>query len=69
MKPNMGNTDRIIRVVIGVVLLSMVFVGPQSYWGLIGLIPLITALTGWCAIYQIFGISSKHMNRKHLHHK
>jgi len=56
MSKNEGTLDRILRVVVGLVLLSLVFVGPQSYWGLIGLIPLVTGLIGSCPVYSVFGI-------------
>lgn len=53
---NVGTIDRILRVVVGLGLLSLVFVGPQTPWGWIGLIPLITAAIGFCPAYRIFGI-------------
>ncbi|MCP2040980.1 hypothetical protein L1281_001570 [Neisseria sp. HSC-16F19] len=52
---NVGKTERIIRVIVGLVLLALVFVGPQTPWGWIGLIPLITGLLGWCGIYTLLG--------------
>ncbi len=56
MTKNMGNADRVIRAVIGLVLLSLVFVGPQTPWGWIGIIPLVTAAIGVCPLYSIVGI-------------
>lgn len=50
--------DRAVRVALGVALLSLTVVGPQTMWGLVGLIPLITGLLGRCPIYRILGISS-----------
>ena len=58
MKVNMGKADRIIRVVIGLALLSLVFVGPKTMFGLIGLIPLATGLSGMCLLYSLLGIST-----------
>lgn len=55
---NIGTIDRILRVVVGLGLLSLVFVGPQTWWGLIGLIPLVTALIGFCPAYRLIGFSS-----------
>lgn len=55
---NEGSLDRIIRVVLGIVLLGIVFVGPKTMWGLIGLVPLVTGLVGMCPIYRILGIST-----------
>jgi len=58
---NIGNTDKIIRIIIGLVLLSLLFLlnGNTRYWGLIGLIPLITAFAGFCPSYVLFGISTR----------
>lgn len=50
--------ERTIRVVIGIVLLSLVFVGPKTMWGLLGIIPLATGLLGSCPLYTLFGIST-----------
>ena len=58
MKTNMGNTDRILRAILGIGLISLAFVGPQTPWGWIGVIPLITAVVGWCPAYLPFGIST-----------
>lgn len=55
---NVGNTDRLLRIVLGVFLLSLVFFGPKTPWGWIGLIPLVTALIGWCPLYTLLGINS-----------
>ena len=58
MKKNIGDIERIIRVAISLVILSLIFVGPQSLWGLIGILPLVTGLAGWCPPYAMFGIST-----------
>ncbi|MFO8155943.1 MAG: YgaP family membrane protein [Pseudomonadota bacterium] len=58
MTLNMGSIDRILRIIIGVVLIALVFFGPQTPWGWIGLIPLITALIGWCPLYSLIGIKT-----------
>lgn len=55
---NVGSVDRAIRIVLGIVLLSLVFIGPKTLWGLIGLVPLVTALVGWCPAYTLFGIKT-----------
>lgn len=57
-KRNMGVTDRTIRGAIGLVLISLVFVGPQSVWGWIGLVPLATAVVGFCPAYSPLGLST-----------
>jgi uncharacterized protein (DUF58 family) len=58
MKNNMGTADRVIRTVLGLAigLLGILF---ESWWGLVGLIPLGTALVGTCPIYLPFGVSTK----------
>ena len=58
MKVNEGSADRGIRIVVGLVLISLVFIGPQSPWGWIGVIPLVTGLIGWCPAYTIFGMNT-----------
>lgn len=58
MKKNVGTIDRIARVLIGLGLLSIIFIGPKTMWGLIGLIPLGTALIGFCPLYPIIGVST-----------
>lgn len=55
---NEGKFDRAARVILGVAVLSLVFVGPQTMWGLLGLIPIVTGLVGMCPIYRIFGIDT-----------
>lgn len=55
---NVGNIDRLVRLCIGVVLIAMVFVGPKSPWGWIGLVPLLTGLVRWCPAYLPFGINT-----------
>lgn len=62
MRINEGLLDRVIRVTIGVGLLSLLAVGPVPGWGLvalIGLIPLVTGLTGFCPAYVLFGIDTR----------
>jgi hypothetical protein len=58
MTRNIGSIDRVIRIVVGLGLLSLVVVGPQTWWGLIGLIPLTTAVIGWCPPYALLGMST-----------
>ena len=52
---NEGTADRVIRVIVGAVLISLVFVGPKTAWGWIGLVPLVTGLAGTCPLYAMFG--------------
>ncbi len=58
LKQNEGNIDRILRVTLGAVLISMVFFGPQTSWGWVGLVPLLTGLVGSCPVYSILGLST-----------
>ncbi|TFU05505.1 DUF2892 domain-containing protein [Polymorphobacter arshaanensis] len=58
-KTNIGSIDRILRIVAGLVLIALVFVGPKTPWGWIGVVPLLTGLMSSCPIYSIFGISSR----------
>jgi len=58
MKANVGTIDKVLRLVGGAALISIVFVGPQTPWGWIGIVPIATALIGWCPAYSIFGINS-----------
>lgn len=55
---NEGSLDRVLRVLLGAVLLSLVFVGPQTVWGMLGLIPLVTGIFGFCPIYKLVGINT-----------
>jgi hypothetical protein len=50
--------ERVIRVLIGLVLISLVFVGPKTPWGWIGLLPILTGATGICPLYTALGIST-----------
>ncbi|WP_297490066.1 DUF2892 domain-containing protein [Acidocella sp.] len=56
MSTNIGRLDRVLRIVLGLFLLSLIFIGPHTLWGLIGIVPLGTALTGFCPAYALFGI-------------
>lgn len=57
MKPNVGNIDRVIRIVFG---LGVIGAGLyyKSWFGLIGIVPLLTALVSFCPLYTVLGISS-----------
>lgn len=55
---NTGTTDRTMRAVFGAVIIAMVFIGPKTPWGWLGLIPLGTALMGWCPLYTVFGFNT-----------
>jgi len=56
MKTNEGPTDRILRVVAGIGILSLAFVGPKTPWAYVGIVPLATGIV-MCPLYALFGIS------------
>ena len=60
MPTNVGSIDRALRIIVGIALISQVFVGPlgPTLWGWIGIIPLATAIIGWCPAYSILGIKT-----------
>ncbi|PZN96998.1 MAG: DUF2892 domain-containing protein [Alphaproteobacteria bacterium] len=58
-KTNIGSADRVMRIILGVGLLALVFVGPRTTWGWIGLVPLLTGMMSSCPLYSIFGWSSR----------
>jgi hypothetical protein len=62
MKRNVGTVDRAIRIVAGLVLLSLVFLVESNarWWGLVGLLPLVTGLVSWCPLYIPLGIDTCH---------
>jgi len=55
---NVGKVDQAIRIVVGLLLIAMVFVGPQTPWGWIGIVPLVSGLMRVCLIYRLFGFST-----------
>ncbi|MBX3133553.1 MAG: DUF2892 domain-containing protein [Gemmatimonadaceae bacterium] len=57
-KTNAGTADRALRALLGIGLISIVFVGPQTPWGWLGLIPLATAAMGFCPLYSLLGINT-----------
>ena len=57
-KTNVGGLDRTLRIVAGIVLLALVFVGPKTAWGWIGIVPLVTGLLRTCPAYSILGLNS-----------
>jgi hypothetical protein len=56
LSKNVGLIDRILRIVVGLGLISLVFVGPQTPWGWIGVVPLLTAVISFCPLYTLIGI-------------
>ncbi|MCB9931816.1 MAG: DUF2892 domain-containing protein [Planctomycetes bacterium] len=61
---NEGTIDRVIRVLVGLGVLSLVFVGPKTLWGLLGLVPMLTGLLGRCPLYTLLGIKTCPVTKK-----
>ncbi|MBP7496070.1 MAG: DUF2892 domain-containing protein [Bacteroidales bacterium] len=57
MKCNIGKTDKIIRWIIGIVIIALGLYF-RSWWGLIGLIPILTAIFGFCGLYTLLKINT-----------
>lgn len=56
MTPNEGTLDRTLRVVVGIALLALTVTGPRTMLGLIGVVPLLTGIVGFCPLYRVVGI-------------
>ena len=61
---NEGTIDRAIRIVLGLGILSLAFIGPQSPLGYIGAVPLLTGLVGFCPLYKLVGLSTCPMPKR-----
>ena len=64
MKSNVGGIDRILRIVLGLVLIGLAATGTVGLWGYIGAVPLATGVIGWCPPYALFGWSTCAMKNK-----
>lgn len=66
MKANIGGIDKVLRIVVGLALLSIIFLveGPGRWWGLVGIVPLGTGLINFCPLYAIFGFNTCSMARR-----
>lgn len=58
MQANVGGMDKIARIVVGLALLAMTVAGPRTLWGLIGIVPLATALVNFCPAYTLLGVNT-----------
>lgn len=67
MKKNIGRVDRVIRIILGLALLSLTFIGPKTMWGLIGFLPLITAIVNFCPVYAILGMNTCSLEERKQH--
>lgn len=60
MKTNVGGIDKAVRIIAGLVLLSLIFIleGTARWWGLVGIVPLLTGTLGWCPLYTLLGLDT-----------
>ena len=58
MSRNVSSTDRLVRIILGIGLLLLVFFGPRTAWGYVGLLPLVTGIAGYCPLYSLLGRKS-----------
>ncbi|MBC7468287.1 MAG: DUF2892 domain-containing protein [Ramlibacter sp.] len=70
MKQNVGSIDRFVRIAIGIMLLALILVleGNVRWWGLVGLVPLLTGIFGTCLLYSMFGMSTCRMGGRAAGH-
>ena len=61
MKNNVGKTDKAIRIVLGI-LIAAIGIYFKSWWGVLAIVPLVTAFTGFCPLYKLLGIHSDKTN-------
>lgn len=61
---NIAPWDRVARVALGAVLVALVFVGPQSMYGWVGLGPIFTGLCGACPVYRLFGVGTSRLGKR-----
>ncbi len=60
---NEHSFERLVRILVGIVLIALVFVGPKTLWGLVGILPLATGLMGSCPAYTLLGLSTCPMSK------
>ena len=63
LEPNESFLDRALRVIVGIVLLSFIVVGPRTLWGVLGVVPLVTGLMGFCPLYRLLGLNTCSVGR------
>jgi hypothetical protein len=64
MTKNIHRYERVVRVAVGLGLVSLAFVGPSNPWFLLGVVPIFTGLSGWCPPYQLLGINTCRLGKK-----
>ena len=55
---NVGTWDRYLRIIVGLVLISLIFWGPKTWWGLVGIVPVLTGIFRYCPAYTLCKIST-----------
>lgn len=63
MSKNVGGIDRLLRILVGIVLVALAVTGTVGLWGYIGVVPLLTGAIGWCPAYLPFGLKTCGCNR------
>ena len=58
MKANVGGVDRVLRILVGLVLVGLAATGTVGWWGWLGFVPLLTGIVGWCPPYAILGFNT-----------
>jgi len=66
MKTNIHKVERVVRILAGIGLTSMAFIGPANNWFLLGLVPLLTGLVGWCPPYAMLGINTCNIGKGNI---
>jgi hypothetical protein len=64
MKKNIHSVERVVRILLGIALISLAFVGPANQWFLLGAVPLLTGLVGWCPPYSLLGVNTCNLGKK-----
>ena len=63
MKTNVGGIDRILRIIVGAVLIVLAGMGTIGWWGYIGVVPLLTGLFRFCPLYTLLSIKTCPINK------
>jgi hypothetical protein len=56
---NVGRWDRVARILIGSCVVALAFLGPKTVWGLAGLVLVVTAMSGWCPLYELLHVGTR----------
>lgn len=64
LKQNEGTVDRVLRVALGLAILSLAFIGPKTPWAYFGIIPIVTGAMGVCPVYSLLGINTCPVQRR-----